>query len=155
APARARARRRPQRTHLPGEDGPRMTPRHFGLARPLLAGLAVLVAFLAAAPAEAGPRPFQTGTHVLRRILFDQGCHPLAEVGDLARDTAQTVLVVIGDPGVALDRWRAGWLLTFVENGGAVLFASDQRVSSEKLDLELRGLAGVKIAAFKLEADPR
>src|SRR5262249_49681956 len=132
----------------------RMTLRHSAPAHGLLAGLAVLGALLAVAPASGAPRPFQTGTHVLRRILFDQGCRPLSGPTQLFHEPKDSVLVVIGNPGGALDGLPAGWLIDFVERGGAVLFASDQQVSSEEVEKELRHLAGVQIAGFKLEADP-
>jgi hypothetical protein len=97
----------------------------------LTGGLAVLLLFTAAAPASAQDaheqrKAFAEGTHVFRRILFNKGFRQgVADFRNLEGDERNCIVIFLGDlsrlnelPGVRLRK--------FLNNGGAVLLASDQ-----------------------------
>jgi hypothetical protein len=106
------------------------------LRRRTLSCVAALLALLAAAPAvpaqrpgQAAPGNFAFGTHVFRRLLFDLKLDPLKGFEQLGEDPADTLLVVLGDTS-CLERGDAEWLGAFIEDGGAVLVATDLRTST-------------------------
>ncbi len=104
-------------------------------------------------PPGALPASFLRGTEIFRRILLDMKLHGLKEVEQLDVDPKKTILIVLGDPARAL--WgRANRLGDFLAQGGAVLFASDQRVHDEELREELTNLTGCFIAGTILSAVP-
>jgi hypothetical protein len=103
-----------------------------------LATLSVLALVPAAAVAQPhflDPPPL--GTHLFQNFLNGFGLEPLVSVDDLAqKKPAETVLIVFGDL-TCLDGMRGG-LRKFVDEGGAVLIASD------KSD-------GARLAGFQLQ----
>src|SRR5262249_10521849 len=131
AAARRRPGRRPARPVPPGRrSGPGMTfgPRRF------LAPLAV-VAFLAAAPGTAlaqqrldgDPERIAEGTHVFRRILFEQNLKPVGSFEELQTLPAnECIVVLLGDLQPVL---KLQGLRHFLRGGGAVLLASDLAVT--------------------------
>jgi hypothetical protein len=107
---------------------------------------AVLVlgpALVPAAPFRIPPTvPLREDTHLFRRILALNHLKPLEHFNELDGDPAHSLLVVFGDTQ-CLNRGR-DWLRTFVENGGAVLIASDQ-AASDAVKHEIRSISGVAI----------
>jgi hypothetical protein len=102
-------------------------PLRRGLA---LLGLALVLACPRSGPAREPQRTrFAEDTHVFRRILFDFKLTPLPAVPDIDADPADTVLVVLGEPGMELERRRPGWLQEFVQKGGALLYATDHETA--------------------------
>src|SRR5262245_39819948 len=87
---------------------------------------------LVAPPLRAQDTPFENGTHALRRILHDSGFQPLQSWTDLDDIEAppRTLLVLLGEPpGRKMEELLEqipGKLRSFVEQGGAVLLATDQ-----------------------------
>jgi hypothetical protein len=70
---------------------------------------------------------------------------PLHDLHDLSNEPSRKILIVLGDTGVLDDRW--GKLIRmFVENGGALLVATDHSVEqSRKNRLTLVGEFGVEV----------
>ncbi len=95
---------------------------------------------------QAGKARFSTGTHILRRCLFERKFQPLRNTGELDSDS---LLIVLGDPApLATLASRRPLLRDFVQQGGAILFATDWEVSPRtERDLPdvLNDLAGVNI----------
>jgi hypothetical protein len=87
------------------------------------------------------------GTHVFRRILYDHNLTALGSFRELSEDPKSTILIVLGN----LDRITEvpEGLKSFVENGGAVLLASDRRPSQEA-EKTLLEVAGVSISGEHL-----
>lgn len=84
------------------------------------------------------------GTHVLRRILFDNGLRPLEEYDALADEPRRTLLVVLGELNVLSQ--VPGGTEKFVRDGGALLAASDRAISDRQAWKELVDVAGVSIS---------
>ncbi len=116
---------------------------------------ATLLVLLALAPAgqtqeQGRPAAGLEGTEIFRRILFEMGLKPLYERPEGLVDEAgvqvepsKTILIILGDP---VHPVRDGVIRNFLERGGAILFASDQKVSDPKLKKELIELTGCTIA---------
>src|SRR5436305_989929 len=88
-----------------------------------IAGLAILPRAVAAQDDS-----FRTGTHVLRRLLYERKFKALGEWRDLRDSPDKTLLILLGKPTDAQGRslWQVpGGLRTFAHNGGAVLLATD------------------------------
>ncbi|HKB40878.1 MAG TPA: hypothetical protein VKD72_30910 [Gemmataceae bacterium] len=126
--------------------------------RPLAAlsvGLLALLALLAAptsAPAQNNKLdPF--GTEVLRRLLDSKHFKPLSSWSQLDDAPARTLLVLLGrmrgrDGEMELSRFPNG-LSRFLEEGGAVLLATDQRLESEELsEVCGAGVSGLPVFAW-------
>jgi hypothetical protein len=117
--------------------------------RAVLAGLSACLLLSLAAPMPAQDTPQQRrkavleGTHVFRRILYDNDLEALKDFPDLSDRPERTILVVLGK----LDRIVEvpGGLEDFVKRGGAVLLASDRRVQGAARTT-LQELAGVSIS---------
>jgi hypothetical protein len=99
--------------------------------RPLLFLAMLVVPTIIPLPAFAQQeRPgFATGTDVFRRLLYDQSQQNLRALGgpEQIEDPSRTILVVLGDTTNLdlMDHLHHGWLVNFVNQGGAVLVASD------------------------------
>ncbi len=108
----------------------------------LLAALAVLLTVAPAGQAQrTRKRPFGEGTDYFRHILHTLQMKPLNGGEQLEQDPAHSLLIVLGDPGRLLGKR----LRPFLDNGGALLFASDQAVSDEDLRKEIASLSGWEI----------
>ena len=100
------------------------------LRRPLLFLAVVLVTSLRPLPALAQEEPseFAKGTHVFRRLLYDQSGQKLHVLDGQIDDPARMLLIVLGDPS-PLERLNDLYpkgLAGFVNDGGAVLVATDR-----------------------------
>jgi hypothetical protein len=96
----------------------------------------------------ARDKAVREGTHVLRRILFDEGFTALEGFDDLAVAPEKTLLVVLGN--LESLHQVPGGLRRFVLNGGAVLLASDRPVRDRDAANALIEFAGVSIAGNHL-----
>jgi hypothetical protein len=108
----------------------------------LATALALLV-LLPAAQAQDAKRAFAEGSHVFRRILFEAECTPLKDFNDLGDDPAHTLLIVLGDTHCLTQLTMS--LPRFVQQGGALLLASDQPVQDVEVRRQLLTVAGVEI----------
>src|SRR5580692_11717669 len=89
--------------------------------------LALLPAVAAGQPQFLEPNPL--GLHLFQNFLGGFKLQPLSSVDDLAaKNAGETVLVVFGDLTCLneLAEVRLGGLTKFIDDGGAVLIASDQ-----------------------------
>jgi hypothetical protein len=99
---------------------------------PAVAAVALLPT-LADAQAPALPTVSARGDHAFRHTLKMHGLVPLAGIEALKAIPAdEAVLIILGDPGdparpTELGRHlQQGWIRSFLDNGGAVLIATDQ-----------------------------
>jgi hypothetical protein len=92
------------------------------------------------------------GTHVFRRILYDNDCTALKSFDELKDDPSKSILIVFGD----LDRITdvPGGLANFVKAGGAVLLASDRPLSDGNASAQLLAIAGVRIGEETVFLNP-
>jgi hypothetical protein len=121
------------------------------LRRVVLAALPAWWLLLLVAPAfaqrgETSPqrrKELLEGTHVFRRILFDQKLEALDNFGALAEEQRRTILIMLGN----LDRLGEvpGGLEHFIHRGGAVLLATDRAVNGDPARGEVAAVAGVVI----------
>jgi hypothetical protein len=114
------------------------------LARPLLVAAACLVA----APAEAQPRQLvepNPGTGAFQYILATQGLTPLTRPEQLRHSPARTLLIVLGN-SQPLHLVPDG-LATFIDRGGAVLLATDQKSWNDTWDTLLVEVDGPPVLA--------
>jgi hypothetical protein len=90
----------------------------------LLANLAVLLAGLPVSAADGPLKVPEDGTQGFRRILSKQEMQPLKTFDELT-EPKRSLVIVLGDPR-RLNEIRGGWR-RFVQDGGALLVATDQR----------------------------
>jgi hypothetical protein len=89
---------------------------------------------------------FRYGTHVLRRLLHNRKLTALDSWQRAEDDPAKTILILLGRPQWPLP----GGLTRFLQNGGAILLASDNPVFTN----ELRSLCGYGISGERVSAWP-
>jgi hypothetical protein len=113
--------------------------------------LAAAFAMLAAGPAVAQPTPahFGEGTHAFRAVLKSLRLEPLPEGNDLLDQPLTKILIAFGRTEV-IDQLVEGRLKRFIENGGAVLIATD-RPTSDALFKEI----GIRISGDGITTIPR
>src|SRR5262249_40741422 len=124
------------------------SPLRFLVALVVLVGLPGLFSFARAQEEpkedrETRSRKIREGTHILRRMLFDEGLKPLDSFRGI--DPKRSILIVLGRTD-QLTRIRGG-ISRFVSQGGALLLASDRRIGNRQGRGELSRLAGVSINA--------
>jgi hypothetical protein len=83
----------------------------------------VLAALTCPAPAQQVSLRFAQGTHLFRRILHDLNLVPLRDFKQLDKEPADKLLIVLGETESLNSRLE---LSEFVEQGGAVLLATDR-----------------------------
>jgi hypothetical protein len=115
----------------------------------LAGGLALLLGLLPLnARAQEIPEPtlsrneFLRGTHVFRRVLADVGMQSLTSFEELAKVPEESLLIVLGHTECL--REVPGGLDRFVQQGGALLLASDQP-SAPEVSPQVQRVAGVQI----------
>ncbi len=116
-------------------------------SRRMLMALAFIVLAFLPMPASAEPSWFGN-TSVFRGLMGPQylNMEPLAGFGDLQTDPGRSLLIVFGDT-TPLESWGAENLQQFLEQGGAVLLATDQRTGNV-----VRQVLGVSISGARLHA---
>ncbi len=122
-----------------------MTPSPRCAALALCVSAAVL-ALAAPAPAQRSPAvPFAFRTDAFRRLLYDLDLKPLPRFEELARNPPEDTLLVVLGRADCLNRedLRFG-LKDFVEQGGAVLVATDRAPPKPAAD-NLEDLTGVRV----------
>jgi hypothetical protein len=110
----------------------------------LLGALALGAAFLGAAPAGRAQEEdvvvrrhaLFAGTHVFRRILYEDGFEPVEGFEGLKRRPDQAILIVLGDTGPL--SLVPGGLEEFVRKGGAALIATDKPLPDVGFDAGVR-----------------
>jgi hypothetical protein len=104
--------------------------------------LAAVLTIATPCSAIAQPRETRFGeeTRAFRAVLNALGVKPIADTGDVYRDPHNKMLIVLGGTEF-LDQRGEGRLKLFIENGGAILIATD-RPTSEALYQEI----GVRIS---------
>jgi hypothetical protein len=117
--------------------------------------LALLWTLTTAAPAQEPNTPFGQGSHALRAILKQKfGMKPLDEAAFGERitsgDVSPVLVVVLGDTSF-LKRFRGTSLASFVQQGGAVLVATDRGTGEDALQRSFR----LRIAGDYLKIDKR
>lgn len=102
-------------------------------ARPLFPVVLLALCGLAVGPGRGAaqnriPRVPPNGTQAFRLILHGSGLTPLQTPADLESEPHKTLVIVFGklDPLVELTNELKGGLRGYLENGGAILVASDR-----------------------------
>jgi hypothetical protein len=113
--------------------------------------LAAALVMFAAGPTLAQPSPahFGEGTHAFRAVLKNLRLEPPVEGNDLFDQPLRKILIVFGRTEV-LDRLLDGRLKRFIEDGGAVLIATD-RPTSDALFREI----GIRVSGASITTIPR
>jgi hypothetical protein len=100
------------------------------------------------------PQAYGRGTDVFRRLLFELHFQPVPSFGDFqAIPPDQSLLIVLGDPSCLSKKYFLQYfpdgLRDFVEQGGAVLIATDKRTEGEAGAM-LKDLGGVTVTGQTL-----
>ena len=114
----------------------------FGSAFGILHFVLLLAPLLGAAPEI----PYEQRTDAFRRLLFELRFQPLRSFGELEEKPSESLFIMLGNPACLSKRYLREGLHSFVEQGGAVLIATDMETQSA----ELRKLAGVRVTGEKL-----
>jgi hypothetical protein len=93
--------------------------------------------------------PYAQRMDAFRRLLFEFRFQPLKTFGQLRADPAESILIVLGDPKCLGDDRFPDELRQFVEQGGAVLIATDNAVEARARE-NLVKLAGVYVTGETL-----
>jgi hypothetical protein len=93
--------------------------------------------------------PYEQGTEAFRRLLFELGFRPLHSFAELQEAPSESLFILLGNPNGLTHRYFPEGLHTFVEQGGAVLIATDMPTVGEA-DQELGRLAGVRVTGETL-----
>jgi hypothetical protein len=99
-----------------------------------------------AAPPAGPPIPVREDTHLFRRILQANGFQPLHHGGELLDAPERTLFVVLGDTA-CLGINGEGWLREFLNEGGAVLIASDRVAPTGQVFAAIRSASGVALTS--------
>jgi hypothetical protein len=88
-------------------------------------------------------------TDAFRRLLFEFHFQPVPSFAELVEDPNQSLFIMLGDPQCLIKRNFPEGLRSFVEQGGAVLIATDKRTFGEA-KVNLSELAGVTVTGETL-----
>jgi hypothetical protein len=93
----------------------------------LAAWLGLVLPFAAVAQRPA-PRPFDEGTHAFRAVLNQQGVRPVTSIDQVDADPAHSMVIALGHITGTSNRLGddVHGLRWFLDNGGAVLIATDR-----------------------------
>lgn len=127
---------------------------HFRRHLSAFAILLGLFALLAANPCQAARGPLETlpygqRTDAFRRLLFELQFKPLESFDDLHVTPSEALLIVLGDPRCLSKLHFPQGLRAFVEQGGAVLIATDYETNGEAGEM-LGRLTGFTVTGEKL-----
>lgn len=92
-------------------------------------------------------------TDAFRRLLFELRFQPLSLFAELENEPSKSLFIMLGDPKCLSRVYLKDGLRPFVEQGGAVLIATDMKTEGEAGD-ELRQLAGVTVTGETLVCLP-
>src|SRR5208283_4818652 len=101
-----------------------------------------------AAHAQLPQVVFRQGSDAFRRVLYAFHLEPLADVDSLLVQPRQTLLIVLGNTET-LQEIGSENLKRFIEQGGALLVATDHRTRGP-----LAAAFGVEITGADITADP-
>lgn len=99
-------------------------------------------------------QPYGQRTDAFRRLLFELRFQPLHRFGELHVNPREALLVVLGDPSCLSKEHFPKGLREFVEQGGAVLLATDYETNGEPGEI-LDKLAGVRVTGETLVRPPQ
>ncbi|MHB1425630.1 MAG: DUF4350 domain-containing protein [Gemmataceae bacterium] len=123
-----------------------MTFRRPAAACALLIGLlALAIAPPCSAEAPLGSKqqpPYGLRTDAFRRLLFELQFQPLRTFAELEENPSESLFIMLGDPKCLSRKYFPRGLRSFVEQGGAVLIATDKETAGTA-GKELGDLAGV------------
>jgi hypothetical protein len=101
----------------------------------------------------APPDAYALRTDAFRRLLFELGFHPLHSFTQLQEGPSEALFIMLGNPScLSNDHFPKG-LRSFVEQGGAVLIATDME-TKDVAGKNLRELAGVTVTGETLVVSP-
>lgn len=106
----------------------------------------ILSPLCGAAPGSISEIPYEQRTDAFRRLLFELRFQPLDRFADLEEKPSESLFIVLGNPKCLSKRYLREGLRSFVEQGGAVLIATDMETQGE----ELRKLVGVTVTGKTL-----
>jgi hypothetical protein len=98
------------------------------------------------APVEV---PYQQRTDAFRRLLFELGFQPLPSFPELQENPSESLFILLGNPRGLANGYFPDGLRPFVEQGGAVLIATDMETKGEAGE-NLSDLAGVRVTGETL-----
>jgi hypothetical protein len=93
--------------------------------------------------------PYGQRTDAFRRLLFEFQFQPRRNFGELQANPSESLLIVLGEPGFLSKNNFPQGLRSFVEQGGAVLIATDMKTEGEAGAM-LSQLAGVTVTGETL-----
>jgi hypothetical protein len=74
-------------------------------------------------------------THIFRKLLHKAGCTPLTSLREMKNNPEECVLILLGDTSILASTMKE----SFIEQGGAVLVATDRRASLPAFDVQVTG----------------
>ncbi|HWG44969.1 MAG TPA: hypothetical protein VN688_19525 [Gemmataceae bacterium] len=93
--------------------------------------------------------PYGQRTDAFRRLLYELKFQPLKTFAELQLNPSESVLIVLGDPSCLSRGYFPEGLMPFVQQGGAVLIATDKKTEGE-VGKNLVSLAGVNVTGETL-----
>ncbi len=105
--------------------------------------------FCGTASAQTQTVPYEQRMDAFRRLLFELHFQPLCTFADLQADPGESLFILLGDPRGLANQYFPEGLRSFVEQGGAVLIATDMETKGEA-GQNLRELAGVTVTGETL-----
>lgn len=95
--------------------------------------------------------PYERRTEAFRRLLFELRFQPLSSPAELHVSPSESLFIMLGDPSCLSRNFFPEGLRSFVEQGGAVLIATDMETAGEA-GANLSRLAGVTVTGETLVA---
>jgi hypothetical protein len=98
---------------------------------------------------QLAARSYGQQTDAFRRLLFELHFQPLRTFAELQDNPSESLFIMLGDPSCLSKRDFPEGLRSFVEQGGAVLVATDYETKDEAGEM-LKQLASVRVMGDKL-----